>query len=302
MLSDEDTSTASESEMQEELREEEQREEEQRGEEQRDEVQREEEISFPEESIKSLIQHYKELSSNLPGHINLNDASDFFIENSVFSPAEISSIEKLTRGQHKSPLWLHCRKGRITASLFGRILKCTARGRKNLIATIMQQKSYSNSAMVYGQMTEELAKNKLKVLLEDQHVNAEVLPTGLLIDRQYGFLGASPDGMVICDCCDSALLEIKCPQKGIGLSVKDIEKKNFYLDANLNLKQNHNYYDQIQGQMGIWGLSKCYFVTYTDIDFNVEIINYDSQYWSQCRPQLVAFFEQHILPEIFKNF
>lgn len=96
-------------------------------------------------------------------------------------------------------------------------------------------------------MAEGHAKKKLKELLEEQHVNAEILPTGFLIDRQYGFLGASPDGMVICDCCDSALLEIKCPYKGIGVSVKDINMRNFFLDANLNLKENHNYYAQVQG-------------------------------------------------------
>lgn len=74
--------------------------------------------------------------------------------------------------------------------------------------------------MKYGQMAEELAKKQLKNLLEEQHVNAQLIDTDFLIDSQYGFLGATPDGMVICDCCDSALIEIKCPFKGIGLSVK----------------------------------------------------------------------------------
>lgn len=259
-------------------------------------------ISLPDENSPSLMNYYEKLSKQLPKDVNLNDAVDFFIENSVFSPEYIGNVEKCTRGQHKNPLWHHYRQGRITASLFGRILKCTARGNKNLIASILQQNSYSNSAMKYGQMAEELAKKKLKKLLEDQHVNGEILPTGFLIDNEYGFLGASPDGMVICDCCDSALLEIKCPYTGADCSIKDINRKNFFLDADLNLKQTHNYYDQIQGQMGIWNISKCYFVTYTNIDFHIQIIEYDSQYWNQRKLHLVSYFKQHILPEIFKNF
>ncbi|GFT82965.1 hypothetical protein NPIL_587491, partial [Nephila pilipes] len=32
-----------------------------------------------------------------------------------------------------------------------------------------------------------------------------------MIDAENIFLGASPDGLGMCDCCETAVLEIKCP-------------------------------------------------------------------------------------------
>ena len=32
-----------------------------------------------------------------------------------------------------------------------------------------------------------------------------------VISSDYPFLGASPDGLVSCDCCGEGLVEIKCP-------------------------------------------------------------------------------------------
>lgn len=74
------------------------------------------------------------------------------------------------------------------------------------------------------------------------------------------------------------------------------------MDEDLNLRQNHIYYDQIQGQMDIWNMSKCYFVTYTDIDMHVQVIEYDNHYWSTCKSNLINYFKNHVLPEVFKRF
>ena len=59
---------------------------------------------------------------------------------------------------------------------------------------------------------------------------------GFLTDEEYGFLGASPDGLVTCDCHNIALSEIKSSYKGRYLYITNIEEKNF-LHGNLNLKR-----------------------------------------------------------------
>ena len=35
--------------------------------------------------------------------------------------------------------------------------------------------------------------------------------TGLFIDCERPYLGASPDGIVICKCCGKGVVEVKCP-------------------------------------------------------------------------------------------
>ncbi|GFT78900.1 hypothetical protein TNCV_3093141 [Trichonephila clavipes] len=114
-----------------------------------------------------------------------------------------------------------------------------------------------------GCVTEAVAKQQFLTYLSDQHVNGMLLSCGLLVDKENIFLRATPDGLVMCDCCETALLEIKCPARGKGFVVEQIPRKNFFLDDSLNLKRNHVYFDQIQGQMDIWKLSRCYEITST---------------------------------------
>ena len=81
------------------------------------------------------------------------------------------------------------------------------------------------------------------------HSNFNVSSSGLVIHTSYPHMGASPDGIVNCDCCGRSVLEIKCP-----FSCKDrsylgatAESKFFLKDA-LTLKQDHSHYFQIQLQ------------------------------------------------------
>ncbi|GFX09167.1 hypothetical protein TNCV_4167461 [Trichonephila clavipes] len=128
-----------------------------------------------------------------------------------------------------------------------------------------------------------------------------LLPCGLLVDKENIFLGETPDGLVMCNCCETALLEIKCPSRGKGLVVEQIPRKNFFLDDSLNLKRNLVYFDQIQGQMDIWKLSRCYLVTSTDKNFHCQIIEFDENYWNLQKPLLGRFFQTYVLPEILRN-
>jgi len=37
------------------------------------------------------------------------------------------------------------------------------------------------------------------------------LDSGLVVNPQWPFIGACPDGVIECDCCGRGVLEIKCP-------------------------------------------------------------------------------------------
>lgn len=90
---------------------------------------------------------------------------------------------------------------------------------------------------------------------------------GLFIDTSQFFLGASPDGLVGND----SIIEIKCPKliskmhpiDGIRTKVL----KGYTLDENnqLNLKTNHNYYYQVQGQLHITQRKMCYFILWSPL-------------------------------------
>lgn len=45
------------------------------------------------------------------------------------------------------------------------------------------------------------------------HANFTVQSSGLVINPSYPYIGASPDGVVDCQCCGQGQLEIKCPFK-----------------------------------------------------------------------------------------
>ena len=42
------------------------------------------------------------------------------------------------------------------------------------------------------------------------HENFMVIQCGLILDPEFPFMGATPDGLVNCKCCDTGVLEIKC--------------------------------------------------------------------------------------------
>ncbi|GFX60356.1 SWIM-type domain-containing protein [Trichonephila clavipes] len=253
-----------------------------------------------ENHLPNLIELLRTKFSGMLKHVRADHSIHSMLLDCSLLHETIQNIELSTRDQASSTMWNHQRKGRVTSSLFGKILRCKT-GQKGLVEQIFG-KSFSNAAIDWGKNQETAAKQQFLTYLSDQHVNGMLLPCGLLVDKENIFLGTTPDGLVMCDCCETALLEIKCPARGKGLVVEQIPRKNFFLDDSLNLKRNHVYFDQIQGQMDIWKLSRCYFVTSTDKNFHCQIIEFDENYWNLQKPLLGRFFQTYVLPEILINF
>ena len=44
---------------------------------------------------------------------------------------------------------------------------------------------------------------------------------GLFMHKEYGFLGASPDGIAVFPSSEKALLELKCPLTAKGLTLEE---------------------------------------------------------------------------------
>ncbi|KAL3859354.1 hypothetical protein ACJMK2_009579 [Sinanodonta woodiana] len=86
--------------------------------------------------------------------------------------------------------------------------------------------------------------------------------SGLVIHITLPEIGASPDGIISCECCGVGSLEIKCPYTMIDLSRTDIEKLFLVRDCNggLTLDRRHEHYYQVQCQLFVCDTNYAEFV------------------------------------------
>ena len=98
-------------------------------------------------------------------------------------------------------------------------------------------------------------------------------------------LAASPDGKVVDHSCSKSfgLVEVKCPFSKFHESPLDACADESVFAENVNgqprLKRGHQYYFQIQGQLGVTGASWCDCVIYNSKGMSVERITFDPQLW-----------------------
>lgn len=122
-------------------------------------------------------------------------------------------IEEKTKTQHESSEWKRYRALMLTASNFGRV--CCARSPESytgIIKSILYTDISNLKQIAHGSFYEKNAIRKLEEL-----EGITVVNSGLFIDAEFCFLGASPDGLV----GDDAIVEVKCPY---SIFEKDIEQ------------------------------------------------------------------------------
>ena len=162
---------------------------------------------------------------------------------------------------------------------------------KSLVDGILYSKPTPKvPALLWGIQHEDKARTAYKELTSSVHDNFTLSITGLHVNVSCPHLGASPDGMIKCSCCGKGILEIKCPY-----SVHDGVPKDVYF---LKETRQHQYYYQVQGQMGILEYSYCDFVVWTPHDIVIERIMFDQPFFDTMKKQLDLFFVKVILPKI----
>jgi hypothetical protein len=133
---------------------------------------------------------------------------------------------------------------------------------------------YSTSANVpslkWGRENEIIARMEYLKQAESDHVNFEFCNSGLRINPLYPYLGATPDGVITCDCCGTGVIEIKCPFKfreESPTSNNALSDRTFGLkcndDGDVHLSNSHSYYNQVQGQLAICDVNYCDFICWT---------------------------------------
>ena len=124
--------------------------------------------------------------------------------------------------------------------------------------------------------------------------------TSFFISPNVPFLGASPDGLVSCDCCGFSVLEIKCPF--CVKSDKLDSVTGFYLEKNGEGELTLNRNQHVQTQLGVCRLESAYFVVWTEKDLHVEPISFDEEFWGMICQKSKHIFDTAILPELVGKF
>lgn len=218
-------------------------------------------------------------------------------------------VENATREQSNSKLWYRFRAGRITASKM-KTACCTdpTLPAQSLIKSVCYPESYkfSSRATGWGCEHEKFARDIFLDKLKLSHDNVKLEEVGFFINPDVPFIGASPDGMVSCDCCGQNVIEIKCPFCVKDSTFDDIDDKTFYLkrgnDDQLKLDVKHQYYYQVQTQLGVCKIESAYFVVWTEKDLHIEQIMFDEVLWNTICEKSKHIFVTAILPELVGKF
>ena len=85
------------------------------------------------------------------------------------------------------------------------------------------------------------------------HHEFSVADSDLSLNPKWPHLDASPDGVVICQCCSKGVIEIKCPYCHRNDDINDsLNDKLYFLkkdhSGTIHLDQSHAHYYQVQTQ------------------------------------------------------
>ena len=146
---------------------------------------------------------------------------DCLVRHSRLQQADILNISEVTVGQRDNPAWYLARKGRLTGSNFGSVLKAK-RITPSLLKRLLGEYDLSRvKAVQWGVNNEEEA------------IKAFTLKTGTAVKEtgiwfhSSGILGASPDGIID----EETVLEVKCPYTERNMTIEEaVESTTFCLE------------------------------------------------------------------------
>ena len=212
------------------------------------------------------------------------------------SQSEATALEQRTITQASCAEWFAARSHRITASQCGKIIKRKREVTSKFLAGIFGRKDLHTEATEYGKSHE----NAAKLAYTSKKKNIHLHDCGLVVHQNFNFLGASPDGKV-CDSGLTGILEIKCPYSARDMSVVQAATNlaNFCLGFNdnlLKLKENPDYFIQVQVQLMTTEAPFCDFVVYTSCNVYIERVLPDVHMQQEMLNKLSHFYSSHALP------
>eukprot|EP00112_Aurelia_sp_Birch-Aquarium-sp1_P023692 Seg7145.1 transcript_id=Seg7145.1/GoldUCD/mRNA.D3Y31 product="hypothetical protein" protein_id=Seg7145.1/GoldUCD/D3Y31 len=222
-------------------------------------------IPLQQKIPENMVRQAKKFVSNLSGKVLIEKLTSDFIRRLKIGDQEIEIAEQATREQADCFEWKNLRQGMITASNANKYsIELMKIGRNRTDTTLSKFMSFSHvfqdlskvPSVKWGCDYEKDAQKEFTAVEGINHLNFLVKNCGLFISKGYPFLGASPDGIVYCDCCPFRCVEIKCPYSIREEDPCDLDvlAKVGFIDivgGVLCLKKSHGYYAQAQMQMAL---------------------------------------------------
>ncbi|XP_061587156.1 uncharacterized protein LOC133451994 [Cololabis saira] len=257
-------------------------------------------ILSPETPQTLPIKTFEGLLTN-PGYSQAEDKALYLLSSLAVTEQEKQQIERATVGQAKNALWSAYRQKRITASNFGLVLAAVKRKSypPSLFKTLLGQYNLKegSKACDWGIHHEARAKQQFT-----ERTGVVIQERGLFLSLS-GLLGGSPDGTVSDDC----IVEVKCPWSARANTIlQAAESRDFFLELDeetgtLALKQRHNYWHQIQGNLHLTGANSCHLIVWTPLDLVILPVLKDPT-WALNIGILETFFKECFLPNIVSQF
>ena len=228
-------------------------------------------------------------------------------------------LVRMTKEQSMSSLWHDQRRGRITASMMGKVLKhvdstgSVVGATRSIVASIMGyykslQEGNLPKPLQWGHDREDLALKRYLAEQAPQHPALCIEKTGHWVSTEVPYVAASPDSLVRCSCCGSGTVEVKNPWTSRKLAVTDFAKQSTSClveeDGKVVLKKQHNYYSQIQTQLYCTNRDYCDFALMMDCekdDFFVTRISRDVNFIEEMLKKCKVFFFEVVLSELRNN-
>ncbi|XP_028403990.1 uncharacterized protein LOC114526592 [Dendronephthya gigantea] len=205
---------------------------------------------------KSIMEYRNPAAISMQPAILENHCQTFKIPE--LTQSQISTVERETRHQSKSKIWYRQRAGRITASKLKQVLRTNPlEPSKSLVKSICYPESYkfSTAATRHGCKHEAKAIEEYTNIMCNLHDDFSVSESGLWLNEKWPYMGATPDGIVMCSCHGTGLCEIKCPyciteKENISDAT---EKKGFCLVKDESVwKKNELYVERIMPDLALW--------------------------------------------------
>lgn len=166
--------------------------------------------------------------------------------------------------------------------------------------------------MAYGIENEAPAVQMFQDQFIREGKTVQIRECGLYVSVENGVLAASPDRVgKVND--EDVVIEVKClsasrdlsPLEATQLKQRDGNFPFREIDGCMVLKTRHRYHFQIQMQMAITGVQKCYLVVFTSRSVPVAIVtvHFDSDFWEEMKEKLLEFHNRHVIPAlVFQRF
>ena len=172
---------------------------------------------------------------------------------------------------------------------------------------MISAKTFTSASTEHGLKYESVALRGYSRYMTKSGRPVKVLQSGLCISQKLFVLGCTPDARVIDPGSTQqfGIAEVKCPHSKFSVNpLEACSDPKFCLEnenGTLKLKIKHDYYDQVQGQMGLTGAAWCDFIVYTRKGLSIERIVIDQHYWNELRRKLCQYYFMYFLPLASKS-